>query len=83
MSDPNRDDWPDAWLSEDPLPSDPMPIVAEWLAQAFADGRQPNPHAVALATVDAAGDPAVRMVLVQRVEPEAGALVLFTNRASR
>ena len=82
MSAPNRDDWPDAWLSEDPLPEDPMPIVARWLAEAFEDGRQPNPHAVALATVDAAGDPAVRMVLVQQVEPEPSALVFFTNRAS-
>ena len=76
-------DWPDPWLSEDPLPADPMPIIAEWLSEAFADGRQPNPHAVALATIDEAGDPAVRMVLVQRVEPDPGAVVFFTNRASR
>ncbi len=79
----DRDPWPDAWLSEDPLPEDPLPIAAEWLAEAFADGRQPSPHAVALACVDAAGDPTVRMVLVQRIEPSPGAVVFFTNRASR
>ena len=78
-----RADWPDAWLSDDPLPDDPMPIVADWLDEAFADGRQPSPHAVALATIDEAGDPAVRMVLVQRIEPEPGAVVFYTNRASR
>ena len=69
----------DAWLSADPLPPDPFPPLARWLSEAFEDGRQPAPHAVALATVDEAGDPTVRMVLVQRIEPEPGALVFFTH----
>jgi pyridoxamine 5'-phosphate oxidase len=75
--------WPDRWLSEDPLPLDPLPIAAQWLSEAFADGRQPSPHAVALATVDAQGAPSVRMVLVQRIETASGAIVFFTNRTSR
>jgi len=74
--------WPDRWLSEDPLPSEPFPILANWLTEAFEDGRQPSPHAVALATVDAAGDPAVRMVLVQAIEADAGALVFHSHRDS-
>jgi len=72
----------DAWLSADPLPADPFPPLATWLTEAFDDGRQPAPHAVALATLDEGGDPAVRMVLVQRIEPDPGALVFFTHYGS-
>ena len=72
----------DAWLSRDPLPTDPFDRLARWLAEAFEDGRQPAPHAVALATVTADGEPAVRMVLVQRIEPESGAVVFFTHHES-
>ena len=72
----------DAWLSSDPLPEDPFPPLVTWLTEAFEDGRQPTPHAIALATVDARGDAAVRMVLVQRIEPNPGALVFFTHHDS-
>ncbi len=75
-------DWPDAWLSKDPLPADPFPIAVRWLEEAFAAGAQPNPHAIALATVSAAGEPEVRMVLCKALEPEAGCLVFYTHRAS-
>ncbi len=75
-------DLDDAWLSRDPLPDDPLPLLATWLEQAFADGRQPNPHAIALATVREDGRPAVRMVLCQAVEAEDGALVFYTHRQS-
>ncbi len=73
---------PDAWLGEDPLPGDPIPIVQRWLAQAFEAGVQENPHAIALATVDADGAPSVRMVLCTQIE-DAGNLVFHTNRSSR
>ena len=56
--------WEDAWLSEDPLPNDPFPIAQRWLDEAFAARTQKNPHAIALATVDAAGRP-VGMLDVQ------------------
>ena len=47
----------DAWLSQYPLPDDPLPIVKQWLDQAFRAGTQANPHAVARATVDPDGPP--------------------------
>ncbi len=75
-------DWPDAWLSEDPLPADPFPIAVAWLNEAFAARQQIDPHAIALATVDAAGLPEVRFVLCKALEPETGCLVFYTNRRS-
>lgn len=74
--------WPDAWLSEEPLPSDPFPIAQRWLDEGFAARAQKNPHAIALATVDEAGRPAVRMVLCKALEPETGSLVFYTNKRS-
>ncbi|MBW2397630.1 MAG: hypothetical protein JRG95_25585, partial [Deltaproteobacteria bacterium] len=58
-------DSEDAWLGRDPLPADPFPLLASWLDEAFADGRQPSPHAIALATCAADGMPEVRLVLCQ------------------
>ena len=75
-------DWPDAWLSAEPLPADPFPIAAAWLAEAFAAKQQIDPHAIALATVDEAGRPEVRFVLCKALEPESGALVFYTNKRS-
>lgn len=75
-------DLEDCWLARDPLPADPFPRLASWLAEAFADGRQPNPHAIALATCGPEGRPDVRIVLCQAVEPEPGALVFYTHRES-
>jgi pyridoxamine 5'-phosphate oxidase len=74
--------WPDAWLSEDPLPADPFPFAVAWLNEAFAAGAQRNPHAVALATIDAQGRPEVRFVLCKALEPESGCLVFYTNKRS-
>jgi len=75
-------DWPDAWLSEDPLPADPFPIAVAWLDEAFTARLQPDPHAIALATVDEAGCPEVRFVLCKALEPETGGLVFYTNKQS-
>lgn len=75
-------DWPDAWLSEDPLPADPFPIACAWLEEAFAAKQQVDPHAIALATVDAEGRPEVRYVLCKALEPESGSLVFYTNQRS-
>jgi len=75
-------DWPDAWLSEDPLPADPFPIAVAWLNEAFAASLQLDPHAIALATVDEAGRPEVRFVLCKALEPETGSLVFYTNKQS-
>lgn len=73
----------DAWLGEDPLPPEPVPIVKRWLEEAFEDRSRESPHAVALATVDADGRPSVRMVLCDSIDPERGAFTFYTNRASR
>ncbi len=78
-----RDDLPDAWLAEDPLPGDPVAILKGWLDQAFAEGLQANPHAVSLATIDPDGRPSARMVLCNQIDVERGGFVMYTNRESR
>jgi pyridoxamine 5'-phosphate oxidase len=58
---------------------DPFDIARTWLAQAEAS--EPNdPNAIALATVDPAGLPNVRMVLLKEIE--ADAFVFYTNYTS-
>jgi pyridoxamine 5'-phosphate oxidase len=59
---------------------DPFAIARTWLAE--AEPKEPNdPNAIALATVDAAGLPNVRMVLLKDIE--ADAFVFYTNYTSR
>ena len=41
----------------DKLPADPMPLAETWLQQAWDEQIQPNPNAMVLATVNAAGQP--------------------------
>lgn len=60
-----------------------MPILARWLDEAFRRGEQPNPHAVALATVDELGDPTVRYVLCKAIELDPAAIVFYTDSTSR
>ena len=67
----------------DTLPGNPMKMVAEWLAQARADAAQPNPNAMVLATVDAAGQPSARVVLCKDIGVEAGFITFYTNYESR
>lgn len=64
-----------------PLPLDPVPTALEWLAAAHALAR-PNSNALALATVDRAGKPSVRMVLLKELVA-AGYAVFYTNYGSR
>jgi len=63
---------------------DPFRIAQGWLAE--AEPVEPNdPNAIALATVDAAGLPNVRMVLLKDIEvagPLGGAFVFYTNYTS-
>ena len=59
---------------------DPFAIARAWLAE--AEPVEPNdPNAIALATVDSAGMPNVRMVLLKEIE--ADAFVFYTNFQSR
>lgn len=60
--------------------SDPFALAQDWLTE--AEKSEPNdPNAIALATVDAAGLPNVRMVLLKEIE--AAAFVFYTNYDSR
>jgi pyridoxamine 5'-phosphate oxidase len=70
-------------LLPDPLPAEPMTTAATWLAQAWQQGVQPNPDAMVLATVDAHGQPAARVVLCKQIVPEPGYLLFYTNYRSR
>ena len=58
----------------------PFALARQWLADAAKT--EPNdPNAIALSTVDAAGMPNVRMVLLKDIED--GAFVFYTNYESR
>jgi pyridoxamine 5'-phosphate oxidase len=60
--------------------TDPFQLFEAWLAEATAS--EPNdPSAMAIATVDAAGKPSVRMVLLRGHSPDG--FVFYTNRHSR
>jgi pyridoxamine 5'-phosphate oxidase len=67
-------------LSEADLGPDPIARVAAWLEEARAVGVV-FPEAAALATADATGAPAVRHVLVKRIDD--GGFTFFTNLESR
>lgn len=62
------------------LPDDPLPLAARWIEEATAAVRTAT--AMALATVDAGGHPAVRMVICRGFDAAAGALVFYTDRES-
>jgi pyridoxamine 5'-phosphate oxidase len=64
-----------------PPPEDPVRAAAQWLGEAEALGRR-NPNALALASVDDAGWPSVRMVLLKELAP-LGYAVFYTNYGSR
>ena len=64
----------------DTLPADPMPLVAEWLAEAAKSVR--NSTAMTLATIGIDGHPAARMVICRGFDAHAGAFVFYTDRES-
>lgn len=67
----------------EPLPADPVLLLASWLAEARRAANQPNPNAMALATATRGASPSVRIVLCKEIEAERGSLTLFTNYQSR
>jgi pyridoxamine 5'-phosphate oxidase len=81
MTEKERKHWTET-LPE-PLPSNPLQVTADWLAQARIDAAQPNPNAMVLATVDSTGRPSARVVLCKDIVPDAGYLTFFTNYLSR
>lgn len=62
------------------LAADPLEQFACWLGEAVA-AEIKDPNAMSLATVDAAGQPSSRMVLIKGIE--GGGLHFFTNYGSR
>jgi pyridoxamine 5'-phosphate oxidase len=67
----------------DPLPAEPLALVAQWLSQAARANVQPNADAMVLATVDAQGAPSARVVLCKEIRPDIGYITFFTNYQSR
>ncbi len=69
-------------LLPDPLPSEPLLVVNEWLALSWRRQLQPNPNAMVLATATGDGQPSARVVLCKEIVPQPGYLVFFTNYRS-
>lgn len=63
----------------DPLPPNPLLVLAAWLNEARQAAAQPNPNAMVLATVDGRGQPSARVVLCKDIDPEGGSITFFTN----
>lgn len=74
--------WPRATLPK-PLPREPLNTVIRWQSDAASRRVQPNPNAMALATVDAHGHPDVRIVLCKEIVPKPGYITFYTNYESR
>jgi pyridoxamine 5'-phosphate oxidase len=67
-------------INFDTPPTDPFPILEQWLAEAMRLPT-PNPNAMTLATVDADGAPSARIVLLRGLTRDGARF--FTNRESR
>jgi pyridoxamine 5'-phosphate oxidase len=68
-----------AGLDEAVTPADPLALFGRWMADVIAAGR-PEPNAMVLATVSAAGWPRARTVLLKQYGP--GGFTFYTNRTS-
>jgi len=82
ITDPSqlRVDYKRAALSERDAASDPFELFTRWFDEAIA-AAIPEPNAMTLATVDAAGRPAARVVLMKGID--ARGVVFHTNYDSR
>lgn len=63
----------------DPLPYNPLELLADWLEEARAAKTRPNPDTMLLATVSAGGQPGARAVLCKQLLADPGYLVFYTN----
>ena len=75
-----RQEYARVGLREADLPTDPLILFEQWLADAVASGMH-EPTAMAVSTVGPAGAPACRLVLLKSAD-ERG-LVFYTNYRSR
>ena len=69
-------------LLPDPLPAEPLAVVAAWLAEAWAARQQPNANSMVLATSTRDGNPSARVVLCKDIVPQPGFIVFYTNYLS-
>jgi pyridoxamine 5'-phosphate oxidase len=67
----------------EPLSDEPFTLFGQWFTAAHALKAQPNPNAMVLATVNAAGHPDARIVLCKHWSAEPGHIVFYTNYQSR
>lgn len=67
-------------LTEQSVNNDPIQQLIVWLNDAIAE-QKPDANAMVLSTIDAAGNPDSRVVLLKELTPEG--LVFFTNYNSR
>lgn len=65
------------------LPSDPLPLFAQWFETARTRQVQPNPDAMVLATTTVDGRPSARVVLLKKLVVDPGYIVFYTNYDSR
>ena len=65
------------------LPSDPLPLFAQWFETARTRQAQPNPDALVLATATVDGRPSARVVLLKKLVVDPGYVVFYTNYESR
>ena len=63
-------------------PTDPLPILREWLAAAAGLTDRPNPHSLVLSTTDSRGRADARVVLLKHYDDRKGYLVFYTNYLS-
>jgi pyridoxamine 5'-phosphate oxidase len=75
-----REEYSQRHLFRRDLDPDPIAQFNRWLAEAV-DARIKDPNAMSLATVNAAGQPSARIVLLKGVQP--GGFLFFTNYGSR
>ncbi len=66
----------------DPLPTDPLAMVSQWLQDAWAARSQPNANSMVLATSSRDGRPSARVVLCKDIVSPPGYVVFYTNYLS-
>ncbi len=76
----NAADWPSSGLDEAMAAADPNEMFERWMADVL-DAGLPEPAAMVLATVSAAGQPRARTVLLRG--HDATGFTFFTNRTSQ
>ena len=68
-------------LNFDHPPADPNVAFKQWFDAAKIATTVPNPNAMSVATIDANGQPSVRLVLCRGFDPRG--VVFYTNRQGR